>query len=285
MGRFKINEDLSVSNIVGDMCKELTYQLISKINKSKKYIYAEKSFLISKGFINFDCRKYLKNLQWLNVIYVVYYFDTEKEYEYNERHGLLNSSADYQNKNIKLKLAYINDKPARDFSSCISHELKHIYEYDCGMTKNKNFYQRVLNKLGSGEEWEKIVAWALYLSFKTEQDAFLSQFYEYLKTNRQYVYDPLRDKKSPYHQYDEAFNNVDKLNFTEEQVKDSFGLTINQLYHILDSADDRLYKKISHVWQKYNNEINYGSVRPSYAEFMFECFNKGIKEFDVDDQY
>lgn len=285
MVRFKINEDLSVSTVVTDMCKDLTYQLINKVNKGKKVIAADKSFLITKGFINFDCSKYLKNIQWLNVVYIVYYFETEEECEYNVKHGLLNCSADYQNKNIKLKLGYVNDKPSREFSSSIAHELKHIYEYDCGMTKNENFYNRVLSKLNSGEKWEKTIAWALYLSFKTEQDAFLSQFYEYLKTNRQYEHDPLKDKKSPYCQYDEAFDNVDKINFTEEQVKKSFGLTINQLYHILESADERLYKKISHVWQKYNNEVDYNSVRPSYAHFMFECFERGIKDFDNDDQY
>lgn len=87
MGRFKINEDLSVSTVVTDMCKDLTYQLINKVNKGKKVIAADKSFVITKGFINFDCSKYLKNIQWLNVVYVVYYFETEGECEYNAQHG------------------------------------------------------------------------------------------------------------------------------------------------------------------------------------------------------
>lgn len=285
MRRFKINEELSVSSVVTDMCKDLSYQLINKINSSKKKIATDKAVLIKKGFFNFDCSKYLKTIQWLNVRYVAYFFESEEALRTAEKMGMLDCSADYQNKNVKLKVGYVNDKPSNDFSVAIRHELKHIYEYDCGMQKNENFYQRVIGRIQNGERWEKIVGWALYLSFKTEQDAFLSQYYEYLKTDRQYHIDSLKDEKNPYCQFDRAFDNVDRLNFTEEQVKQSFGLTINQLYHILESADERLFKKMTHVVQKYHNEEKYNSINPNYAKFMFECFDKGYKDFESDELY
>lgn len=101
---------------------------------------------------------------------------------------------------------------------------------------------------------ENIVAWALYMSFKTEQDAFLSQYYEYLKTHKPHNIDVENDKNNPYNQFDKAFCSVGYLNFSNEQIKKSFGITRNQLYHILNSADERLFKKMCHVVQKFTDD-------------------------------
>ena len=71
--RFTIFENLSVSEIVGKMTKDLTKQLISKVDKQKYYIAKNKNVLVKKGIINFDCREYLQHLNNLQVIYCVYY--------------------------------------------------------------------------------------------------------------------------------------------------------------------------------------------------------------------
>lgn len=285
MGRFKINEELSVSSAVTDMCNDLSYQLINKIKNSKYKAVQNKCLLMYKGQLNFDCSRYLKTIENLNVIYVVYLFDSEIVCKKYEDDGLMNCSADYQNHNIKLALGFVNGEPSRNFFASIRHELKHIYEYDCGMQKNTSFYDRVVDRYKNGERWERVIGWALYLSFKTEQDAFLSQYYEYLKTDRHYTIDPLKDKENPYCKFDKAFDNVDKLNFSEIQLKRSFGLTINQLYHILDSADERLFKKMCHMYQKYTDETFRNSIRPSHAEFLMECYENGIFDEDSDIVY
>lgn len=282
MSRFKINEELSVSNTVTEMCKELSYQLINKLQNSKKKIVQNKSYLMYKGQMAFDCSNYLKTIKFLSVFYVVYLFDDENECRFAEKSGQMNCSADYKNKNIKLALGYINGKPSRNFFASITHELKHIFEYDRGMQKNTAFYERVVDMYENGSRWEKIIARALYMSFKTEQDAFLSQFYAYLSSGGFYENNPMKDKENPYYQFDMAFDAVDKLNFSEEKLKQSFGLTINQLYHILESADERLFKKMSHVWQKYNYDITRNSINLKQGEFMVECFDKGIEEVESD---
>lgn len=275
--RFIINEELSVSETVSQMTNELMQQLIFNIKKQKFYIAKDKNVLLKKGVFNFDCHNHLKHLNNLEVIYCIYYLNNESEYQVYENLGLLNCAADYENKNIKLSLAFVNNKP-KDFTIPIRHELKHIYQYDCGAKKNVNFYDKVIERYQNGGMWEKVVAWALYLSFKTEQDAFLSQYYEYLKSNDIPKNNlKLNDINNPYTQFDKAFDNVEKLDINNEELKRNFGINMNQLYSILNSADSRLYKKMVNVWTKYINEHN---VKPNFIKmnFLLECYENGIHE-------
>lgn len=287
MKRFKINEELSISRIVTDMCNEVSAQLINKLMGEHAKIVQDKALLMYKGVMNYDCSKYLKTISNLNVIYVVYLLDNEQQFQAHAQSGLFDSSADYQNKNIKVNLAYINGKPCREFKSIIRHELKHIYEYDCGMQKNENFYNRVIDKCKHGEQWEKRVAWALYLSFKTEQDAFLEQYYEYLQTYRHYTIDPMEDPQNPYCKFDDAFNIVDYTSLNNIKMKESFGINIRQLYHILNSAEERLFKKMSHIYQKWRNDVllKDGSLNPTVMTFMLECHRRGIEDVECDATY
>lgn len=279
--RFIISESLSVSEVVDKMTKDLTTQLINKIDKQKYYIAKSKNAIIKKGIMNFDCSEYLTHLDNLQVIYCVYYLKSDSEYSVYVDNGWLNCSADYERGNIKLALACVDGQP-KDFKVSIAHEVKHIYQYDCGAKKNENFYDTVKDKYQNGELWEKIIAWALYLSFKTEQDAFLSQYYAYLKTYNVSKDKLKKDQNNPYYQFDIAFDAVDNLNINDEKLKESFGININQLYSILNAADERLYKKMSNVWTRYINE---NSIKKPYAtqmNFLIECYNRNIHEKEND---
>lgn len=279
--RFIIFENLSVSEIVGKMTKDLTKQLISKVDKQKYYIAKGKNVLFKKGIMNFNCREYLQHLNNLQVIYCVYYLKNEAEYELYDRAGMLNCSADYENGNIKLSLAYVQEQP-KDFKISIRHELKHIYQYDCGAKKNINFYETVVDRYKNGEQWEKIVAWALYLSFKTEQDAFISQYYEFLKNNNISKVKLQKNDNNPYYRFDKAFDNVDNIDIDEESLKQRFGINLTQLYSILNAADERLYKKMTNVWTKYVNEKKIKLPNTEEMNFLMECYHRGIHE-ETDD--
>ncbi len=279
--RFTIFENLSVSEIVSKMTKDLTKQLISKVDKQEYYIAKGKNVLVKRGVMNFNCREYLQHLNNLQVIYCVYYLKNEAEYELYDRMGMLNCSADYENGNIKLSLAYVQEQP-KDFKISIRHELKHIYQYDCGAKKNDNFYETVLDRYNNGEQWEKIVAWALYLSFKTEQDAFISQYYEFLKSNNISKTKLQKDDNNPYYRFDKAFDNVDNIDIDEESLKQRFGLNLTQLYSILNAADERLHKKMTNVWAKYVNEKKIKHPNAEEMNFLMECYHRGIHE-ETDD--
>lgn len=280
--RFTIFENLSVSETVGRMTKELTKQLISKVDKQKYYISKDKNVLVKKGIMNFDCREYLQHLSNLQVIYCVYYLKNDVEYEFYDRNGMLNCSADYENGNVKLSLAYVQEQP-KDFKVSIRHELKHIYQYDCGAKKNVNFYKTVVDRYNNGEQWEKIVAWALYLSFKTEQDAFISQYYEYLKNNHISKNNLQKyDNNNPYYRFNQAFENVDNIDIEEESLRQSFGINLTQLYSILNSADERLYKKMTNVLAKYVDEKKIKQPNAAEMNFLMECYHRGIHEETYD---
>ena len=279
--RFTIFESLSISEIVGKMTNDLARQLINKVDSQKHFIAKDKNVLIKKGILNFDCRQYLKHLGNLQVIYCIYFLKNDSEYEFYDKNGYLNCSSDYENSNIKLSLAYVNEQP-KEFTQPIRHELKHIYQYDCGAKKNVNFYETVVDRYRNGEQWEKIVAWALYLSFKTEQDAFISQFYEYLKNNNITKDKIPKDNNNPYYRFDKAFSNVEYLTIDEEMLKKSFGISISQLYSILNSADERLFKKMTNVWVKYISENKIRKPNVSEMNFIMECYHRGIHE-EADD--
>lgn len=155
------------------------------------------------------------------------------------------------------------------------------------MQKNVNFYERVVDRCKNGSDWEKIVGWALYLSFKTEQDAFLEQYYEYLQTYRHYTVDPMEDPQNPYCKFDDAFNAVDNTPLNNKKLKESFGITLHQLYHILNSAEERLFKKMSHIYQKWRNDISMadGSINPTTTTFMIEWIMRGISDVESDATY
>lgn len=280
--RFRLLEDLSVSPIVDKMGQDIAKQLIFKAKASKKYIADDKLYVINKGILNFDCKDYLKNIDYLKVIYIIYYLESEEEYKICDKHNMFACSADYNGKNIKLNLAFVDEEPSIQFLPSIKHELNHIFQYDNGAKKNESFYDTVVDKYRNGEKWERIIAWALYLSFKTEQDSFLAQFYEYLKSSGASKYKMETDSNNPYYQFDKAFEAVEYLDVSSEQIKESFGITENQLYSILSSADERLFKKMLHVWTKYVNEHKITKPNATEMNFLLECYKNGICQRESD---
>lgn len=284
--RFIIKEELPISETVGKMTNEVAKAILYKINNNKKVISKYTNHLLQKGIINIDMSKYLNNIQYLKVIYAVYYIDDDKEYELLDKRGFFGRSADFENKMVNFRLAMLYNKPADNFYRNIRNELKHIFQNDKGKKKNENLYDIVVDRYKNGEEWEQLIAWALYLSFKTEQDVFLSQYYEYLKTAKvKKEGEPIMDQNNPYYNFDMAFSAVEDMDIDEEALKNSFDITINRLYTILNAADERLHKKMWNVWTKYiTEEIDKGNQMPNpfSMNFLLECYRKGIHD-KVDD--
>lgn len=153
--RFQLLEELSISDTVTKMTNELSQELISQINNLKPYISKENNYKINKGMFTFNTSGFLESLKSLKVYYVVYHISSEDEYKFMSKIGYMNSSADYMCHNIKLALAYVKGKPSVQFNPSIRHELNHIYEIDCGQTKNEDFYDKIIDRYKNGELWEK----------------------------------------------------------------------------------------------------------------------------------
>lgn len=95
-----------------------------------------------------------------------------------------NSSSDFINKRINIVSGIIGWSPSPDFLSNVMHEVDHIFEYSKGFKKNETLYNEILYGLNSDDEAKKTVARLMYFGFKSEQDAFVHQFYGSLVQNK-----------------------------------------------------------------------------------------------------
>ena len=95
-----------------------------------------------------------------------------------------NSESDYDNKSITIVSGYIDDYIAPDFLSNICHEVNHLYEYDNGREKRVDLYNKVRELIAMKNNDAYIVGNAFYYSFQHEIDAFVHQFYGFLKQEK-----------------------------------------------------------------------------------------------------
>lgn len=294
-----LNENLNVSDTVSKLTKDVSGMLQERIKNQKVFASKNGPWVLSKGLIKFDVSEYLKGIEMLKIRYTVYHFKNYDEFEsFSYWHSnLFVNFADYKQKKLNLTLVYINGAPYTDFDSSIQHELNHIFQCDNGQTKNEDFYKKVTDLARNGNQDEQMIGYALYLAFNTEISSFASQYYAWLKQNnvdkassgtKYHSY----DSSNPYHNFDKVFSYVEKLDIDEENLKKKLGISVNTLYSILNNAEKKYMKKMSHAWYKYMTEkknidgyiqhIN-GNKR---LIFLMECYDKGIvEEIDEFDDY
>ena len=292
--RFIIKEELSVSDTVLKITDEIYYQILNRLKSGKSFISKERNVVIKKGIFDYQTTGKLKNTSFIKVKYVVYYFNNEQEHQAYMKYGYfrMNSSADYENKTINLYLSMINNQPDPDFKSDIQHEVNHIFQYNNGQQKDEDFYKRIIELNKSGNKLDKIIARAMYYTFQTEQDSFVSQYYAYLKRNNIPIKQAINyryDKNCPYYDFDTLFDNIDDISgeITDEYTQDKLGISSKRLFNILNNADDRFTNKLGKVIMRYvqEKELNedfkhseiYLKIDPRLS-FVLECYKKGINE-------
>lgn len=292
--KFIIKEELSVSDTVVKITNEIYTQLLNKLSIGKSFISKERNVIIKKGIFDYQTAGKLKNTSFIKVKYVVYYFNDEQEHQAYMKYGYfrMNSSADYENKVINLYLSMVDNKPTIDFKSDIQHEVNHIYQYDNGQQKDEDFYKKIIDLNKSKVKMDRIIARALYYTFPTEQDSFVSQYYAYLKRNNIPIKQAINyryDKNCPYYDFDILFDNIDDISgeITDEYTQDKLGISSKRLFNILNNADDRFTNKLGKVIMRYvqEKELNedfkhseiYLKIDPRLS-FVLECYKKGINE-------
>ena len=276
---FLIVEDGSVSDTVTNMIEDLYIQLYRSIEKSKLYVAGYRNLVVKKGFFAFDTRRYLENVASMDVSYVVYFTHSKEEYDMIKSYGWLDCVGNYQDKKFILNIGYIDNKPAPGTKGAIGHEVEHVFQMDKGQLYDVDLYNVVTEKYYKGEMWERVVARALYRSFQVEQDAFVNEFYVYVKclgvkpdTGK------VHHDNNPYDYFLNAFNEVKNLNLNDNDMLKSFGMTVKGLYTRLNAADKRLHQKMLNIWTKYCRDRMGESLNYQRFDFMLECMKKGINE-------
>ena len=113
----------------------------------------------------------------------MYYTDDVRNYNFVMRSigGKANSQSDYETKSMRIVSGFIDGDASPDFLATICHEANHLFEYDNGREKRIGLYERVVSLIQSEDDAAQAVGQAIYYTFPHEIDAFVHQFYGFLK--------------------------------------------------------------------------------------------------------
>lgn len=281
------------------MTNEIKDILLRKLQYSPKYMSKESNCLIKKGSFSYK-PKDIMNLEQFIVTYVAYYFDNEDEFKtfYKLFGKRLISESDYERKTIRYRFAIINDKIPKEFDGMIQHELSHFFQNYNGQAKNETLYNKLKDIISSTtNEFDKYIAYALYLSFNTEIDAFANQYYAYLKQNNigggEAISSFPNGEGSPYNVFDKYYNDVVSIEeyLNDEHIKKVFGLSIEQIFNRLENADKRYKNKMMKIISLYNKEVtdkhineikdlNMSLAFGVRLNFELDCYQRGIHEVE-----
>lgn len=288
-----LRESLSVSDKLIPLTNEIYNIICKKLNNSKEYISKTDNKSFKCGCFDLPCSKYFKNIKELHIDYISYCVDRNEDAKYfNTR-----CECDYERKTIHLRLVSVNDMPYPKFREGIAHELNHMLQNDNGAQKNETLYDKCINTYKCSEKQSlKWLAYALYLSFQTERNAFIQQYYEHLKTNDVDILTLEKtfpfDKGNPYAELEDAIAHIENYSYNENEVYSAFGITLNKVYNYIDNALDSLYNKVMKVYAKYYYEYDSISKRVSEStdiqvrmNFILECEKRGVREYEDDYKY
>lgn len=295
--RLKLNEESSISTKVRFMSQEIRDLLLRKLQYSPKYMSKEGNCLIKKGSFVYKPRDIMK-LDSFIITYIAYYFDNETEYKdfyrYNQKR--LSSETDYEKKIIYYRFAIVNDKIPKEFDGMIQHEISHFFQCYNGQTKNEELYNKIKDVINdSKNNVDRNIAYALYLTFNTEIDAFANQYYAYLKQNKIGVEIAIttfpNGEGNPYNTFDKYYDYVVDIEkyLDDKHMKDVFGLSVEQIFSRLENAEKRYKNKMMKVISLYDKEIvsskmnehvhrNLSLLFGVRLNFEMDCYQRGIYE-------
>ena len=184
-----LNEYKNISDDVYQFSVDLYHKILNdadirQMQKSRVngFLFVQNTLLLN----NTNVKWIFNNIDSLKVNYILYVSETTKEYNYIMQNidADANSESDYDNKSITIVSGYIDDYISPDFLSNICHEVNHLYEYDNGREKRVDLYDKVRELIAMKNNDAYIVGNAFYYSFQHEIDAFVHQFYGFLKQEK-----------------------------------------------------------------------------------------------------
>ena len=280
-----IYEEMSISSNVVDVSNRIKNMCLDNLMKAP--LKSSNDFNRFFKRIEFDepVNGLIPNVSYLHIKLMCYIFKTVDEYNANKITLDTNCLSDYDELTIVLKLVLINGKPNEDFVSSIQHEVNHIFQYANGATKNENLYEKVVKVCSNQNATynEKVLAYLLYLTFNTEQDSFVGQYYAYLKQNNvswDDVYDYFPDDNgNPYSSFLDYYYEVSQMNISDDEIKKLFGITKKQYMLRIYSADKIMRNKMMKAAAKYRRDMTneqFFLKDANRMSFILESLKNGI---------
>lgn len=299
-----INEKLCVNDNVIQMGKEIMDEVEKRLKTTKSYISKELNRIIQKGSFVYNTNGKLP-IESLTINYIIHPYDNINDFKEDYKIGYIsiNCESDFEEQSIYLSLATINGELVQESIGNIEHELNHILQCSFGQKQNETLYEKIIYQIENSFGLYQDVAYALYLSFKTEIASFSVQYYTYLKANNvplQGLNRTLQDDvNSPYSVFIQKYNKVmsNARVISDDKVRQLFGITKNEVFKRLENAKKRYKTKMLKVNLKYRDEVNENYEREKIKNrgknhfieihqfasfrrhnFLLECYHKGIHE-------
>lgn len=277
-----IKESKSVSDITVSVSNEIVSRLKHYSMNNPQHFIGQYTYVkASDG--QFTCGKNYIDVfgSPITVIYEIFYCGDDGEYKSLLMNNVLDCISDTANNSIKIGVAVVNGEIVDDYVDDVYHEVNHLLQNAMGASKNETLYDKCVSFIKSVnvDKPLKAPAYAIYYTFKTEQDSFAPQFYSYLQRQKSRVTDfekALYDfpiYRSLINSYKMTLDNID-----DPQIKNVFeriGLTPNKWRQTVESGIQRLKRKLTHAFQKYTmDSLKIESVRGMIRqqEYLYERF-------------
>lgn len=249
-----INEELGISN-----------EIVQTAQRIKDIIINNYRDLKPNRIIN-GIKYYSNTIQVeafetpLVIIYTIINLPDNKTYEENKH--IFYGEIEPEKKYLKVRFGLINNRPCSDIDSILQHELTHLYQYikrDNGTLLSNKYsvlydkVQEVLNNT-QGYQYSKntddmlknYLAYALYISFNCEQDAYFHSFEAEIKDNALH-WPSVIEETDLYTKLKFLRYIIKNYNELKQYVKPTFGITENIYIKIITKAEKRILKGIGRV--------------------------------------
>lgn len=283
--KLNLNEEMTISNNVVEVTKIIRDECLIQLENASLKSSNEFNRFFKKAEFDVSTNNLIPNAINLHIDLFCYCFRDYNEYIGQKNTLNTNCLADFEAKRIELRLVTINGVPNNEFDSSIQHEVNHIFQYSNGAAKNENLYKHIVDVTNNDKSsyQDKLIAYILYLTFRTEQDSFVNQYYAYLKQNNidwDFVYDYFPDdEENPYSKFLDVYYIISTMHISNEYMINTFGITKKQFFARIDKADKRMRNKMMKAASKYRNDITPPNAKienTNRLSFMVESISKGI---------
>ena len=264
MHRNRLYESKSVSDITivisNEICDKLK-RLSASGDDAEQFVGEYTSVMFHR--VKFLCGEQYSDLFGGNITVFcdIYYCEDESDYRSVMNNGLLDCLADINDNSIRMSVAVVNGVLRDDFADDVHHEVNHLLQNAYGGKKNETLYGRCVSIIHDNtiEQPYKSPAYAVYYTFRSEQDSFAPQFYSMLCRQKDLVKN-FDDAIGLFPFYRSLMNSYRMTvdNNTDEEicgVVRLMGLTMGKWENFIGNGIKRLRRKLRHAHDRYLRDM------------------------------
>lgn len=166
---------------IQEMAKHIINCFVNDVSKQRIYVSSVNNLKFIENKINID---FVEN-EPITFNYIVYLFESLEALQYALRYNTISFDCEYDDhiREMTIRTYHYKDSFDPNLENEIVHELTHMLQYDKGMQKKVDLYDKCVEftALGRANIDKYYVGYAMYYTFPHEQDAFAQQFFEFLK--------------------------------------------------------------------------------------------------------